>query len=175
MSLNILFASRNDIIKRTPLNGAVDPDKIIPFMKTAQYKYLLNILGTVLFEYLQAIIADNTINTDANLILYKTLVDNFIVDCLVHYTMVESLPFLAYTFGNGSIYKNTAENATSPSKNDIDFLMQKELQTAQFYAERLVTYLIAYSTDYPQYLETTGKSNNVYSDKSQTYTNGWVL
>jgi hypothetical protein len=175
MSLNIIFISRNDLIKRTPLNGAVDPDKIIPFAKIAQDKYMLNILGTVLFEYLQTIIADNTINTDGTLAAYKTLVNDYIVDCLVHYTMVEALPFLAYTFGNGSIYKNTAENATSPSKNDIDFLMQKELSTSQFYAERLVTFLIAYSTTYPQYLETTGKSNNVYSDKSQTYTNGWVL
>jgi hypothetical protein len=68
-----------------------------------------------------------------------------------------------------------AEQGTSPSKNDIDFLLQKELQTAQFYAERLVNYLIAYSSNYPEYLATTGFSDNVFPDKGQQYRNGWVI
>jgi hypothetical protein len=34
MSKNILFCSRNDIVKRTPLGGNIDPEKIIPFVKT---------------------------------------------------------------------------------------------------------------------------------------------
>ena len=38
MSRNILFISRNDIIRRSPLGGNVDPENIIPFVKTAQDK-----------------------------------------------------------------------------------------------------------------------------------------
>jgi hypothetical protein len=171
MSLNILMCSRNDIIKRTPLGGNVDPEKIIPFVKTAQDKYILIALGTVLYDKLQADIAAGTLTGK-----YRTLVDEYIIDCLVHYSMVEALPFLAYSISNGGIVKNiSSEQATSPDKNDIDFLLQKELATAQFYAERLVTFLIAFSFDYPEYLATTGFSNNVYPDKSQQYKNGWVL
>ena len=48
-----LFCSRNDIVKRTPLGGNVDPEKIIPFVKTAQDKYILITLGTVLYSKLQ--------------------------------------------------------------------------------------------------------------------------
>ena len=170
MSRNILFISRNDIIKRSPIGGNIDPEKIIPFVKTAQDKYLLNILGTVLFEYLQDQIAAATVAEP-----YITLLEQYIKDTLVHYSVVEALPFLAYTIANGSIYKNTSEQAVSPTKNDIDFLLQKELQTAQFYAERLVTYLIAYSNTYPQYNAATGFSNNVFPDMGQQYTQGWVL
>ena len=36
MSRNILFISRNDIIKRTPIGGNIDPEKLVPFIKTAQ-------------------------------------------------------------------------------------------------------------------------------------------
>jgi hypothetical protein len=39
-----LFISRNDIIKNTPLGGAIDADKLIPFIRTAQEKYILNLL-----------------------------------------------------------------------------------------------------------------------------------
>ena len=93
----------------------------------------------------------------------------------MHYSVCEALPFLAYTIANGSIYKNTSEQAVSPSKNDIDFLLQKELQTAQFYNERLTTFLIANNNLYPQYNQSNGKLDNVYPDMGQSYTNGWVL
>jgi hypothetical protein len=171
MSKNTLFVSRNDIVKRTPLGGNIDPDKIIPFVKTSQDKYILIILGTVLYDKLQTDIENGTLTG-----IYRSLVNDYIVDTLVHYAMVEALPFLAYTIANGGIVKNiSSEQATSPSKNDIDFLLQKELGTAQFYAERLTDYLIAFSQNIPEYLQTTGFSNNVYPDKGQQYRNGWVL
>jgi len=171
MSANILFCSRNDIVKRTPLGGNVDPDKIIPFVKTAQDKYILIALGTVLYDYLQDQVAAGTLTG-----VYKTLVDEYIIDTLVHYSMVEALPFLAYSIGNVGIVKNiNSEQAISPNKADIDYLLQKELSTAQFYSERLVTYLIAQNSLYPQYLQTTGFSDNVYPDKGQQYRNGWVI
>ena len=44
-----LFITRNDIIKQTPLNGAIDADKLLPFVKTAQDKQILGLLGTVLY------------------------------------------------------------------------------------------------------------------------------
>jgi hypothetical protein len=171
MSRNILMCSRNDITKRTPLGGNIDPEKIIPFVKTAQDKYILLALGSVLYDKIQDDIEAGTLTGR-----YQTLVNEYIIDTLVHYSMVEALPFLAYTIANGGIVKNiSSEQAVSPSKNDIDFLLQKELATAQYYGERLVTYLIAFSSNYPEYLATTGFSNNVYPDKGQQYRNGWVI
>lgn len=170
MSRNILFISRNDIIKRAYVGGNIDPEKIIPFVKTAQDKYVLPILGTVLYNKLQDDIAAETLSG-----VYKSLVDDYICDTLVHYSVVEALPFLAYTIANGSIVKFNPEGTSSPTKNDIDFLLGKSLQTAQFYQERTVTYLIANSTLYPEYNSTNGKLDNVYPDKGQSYTQGWVL
>jgi hypothetical protein len=48
-----LFITRNDIIKNSPLQGAIDADALLPFVRTSQDKYLKNLLGTVLFDYLQ--------------------------------------------------------------------------------------------------------------------------
>ena len=53
MSLNILFITRDDLVKRTPFGGNIAPDKLVPHVKTAQDKHLLPILGTVLFQSLQ--------------------------------------------------------------------------------------------------------------------------
>ena len=171
MSRNVLFISRNDIIKRAPIGGNIDPEKLVPFIKTAQDKYIWIILGSVLYFYLQDNIAADTVVEP-----YTDLLEIYIKDTLVHYAVVEALPFLSYTIANAGIFKNTnPDQSTSPDKRDIDFLLQKELQTAQFYAERLVTHLIANNNLYPQYNATTGKSDNVYPDMGQQYTQGWVI
>ena len=170
MSRNILFISRNDIIRRSPVGGNIDPEKLVPFIKTAQDKYIWIMLGSVLYYYLQDEIAANTLSAP-----YTVLMEEYIKDVLVHYSVVEALPFLSYTIANAGIFKNLPENTEAPTKQDIDFLLQKELQTAQFYAERLVTYLIANNTLYPQYNATTGKSDNIFPDMGQQYTQGWVI
>lgn len=48
-----LLITRNDIIKNTPLGGAIDADALLPFIRTAQEKYILNLLGTILYDKLQ--------------------------------------------------------------------------------------------------------------------------
>ena len=171
MSKNVLFCSRNDIIKRTPVGANIDPDKIVPYIKIAQDKSIFPILGTVLYEKLQSDVQSGSLAGN-----YLTLMNEYIIDTLVHYSMVEALPYLAYTFGNGSIVKNlNSEQGSSPAKVDIDFLLNKSLQTAGFYAERLVSYLIAHNDWFPEYIQSTGYSDNVYPAKGQTYKRGWIL
>jgi len=94
-----LFITRNDIIKNTPLQGAIDADALLPFVRTAQDKYLKNLLGTILFDYLK----------------------------------------------------------------------QSAQENADYYALRLQNYLIAYSTQIPQYLQSIGNATQIYPDQSNQY------
>jgi len=171
MSLNILFITRDDLVKRTPFGGNIQPEKLVPHVKTAQDKNLLPILGTVLYQYLQQQIASGSVSG-----IYEELLDDYIKDCLVHYTAVEALPFLSYTFANSGIVRNVGEASQAPSKVEIDFLLDKELQSAQFYAQRLRDFLIAQSpTQIPQYYQATGDATMVYPNRGVQYTGGWVL
>lgn len=169
-----LFISRDTLIKRTVFGGNINPEKLIPHVYTAQAKYILPILGTVLYETLQSRIIQEQNGTAMEQRL-KILLDDYITDTLCHYVVVEALPWSLYAFGEGGTMMNTPEFKTNPEKRNIDFLLQKELQSAQFFAERLVDFLIANSPDYPEYWETNGKSDNIYPDKSQSYNRGWVL
>ena len=166
-----LIISEEKLREFTDINDNLDSKLLMNAVREAQDIYLQRLTGTSLYEYILAQIDANTLSGE-----YKTLVDEYIIDTLVHYAMVEALPFLAYSIGNTGITKNlNSEQGASPAKNEIDYLLQKELATAQFYSERLVTYLIAQNTLYPQYLQTTGFSDNVYPDKGQQYRNGWVI
>ncbi len=169
--LNILFIKRDDVTKRTPYGGNIDPDKLVPFMKTAQDKYILPVLGTVLFQKLETIIVAGTVNDVSNA-AYKTLLDDYITDCLVYYTVVESLPFLSYNISNTGVQRHLSEQSVLPSKNEIDYLVEKALQSAQFYQERLLTYLLSYPNLYPEYYLSNGKIDNVYPNQGWSYTAG---
>jgi hypothetical protein len=168
-----LFINRNDIIKNTPLQGAIDADALLPFLRTAQDKYLKNLLGTVLFDYLQAQITANTVSSLS--IYYQDLLDDHIKNVLIWYACVEYIPFSSVQFKSNGSVKQQSDQGTAPSKSEIDYLLNKALNNADYYALRLQNYLIAYSNNIPQYLESVGNQTQIYPDQSNQYFGGIQL
>ena len=166
----VLFITRNDIIKNTPLQGAIDADKLLPFVRTAQDKYLLDLLGTVLFDYLQAKIADNTFGT-LN-VYYQDLMDDHIKNTLIWHSAVEYIPFSSISFKSEGAVKHLSDQSVSPGKNEVDYLKQQAQQNADYYATRLQNYLISYSNQIPQYLESVGNQTQIYPNMANTYFGG---
>jgi len=168
-----LFINRNDIIKNTPLQGAIDADALLPFVRTAQDKYLKNLLGTILFDYLQAEITANTVSNLS--IYYQDLLDDYIKNTLIWYTAVEYIPFSSVQFKSNGAVKQQSEQGIAPGKNEIDYLKQQAQNNADYYALRLQNYLIAYSNNIPQYLESVGNQTQIYPDQSNQYFGGIQL
>ena len=168
-----LFITRNDIIKNTPLQGAIDADALLPFVRTAQDKYLKNLLGTILFDYLQAQILANTTGTLSS--YYQELLDDYIKNALIWYSTVEYIPFSSVQFKSNGAVKQQSEQGVSPSKTEIDYLKQIAQTNADYYALRLQNYLIAYSQNIPQYLQSIGNQTQIYPDQSNQYFGGIQL
>jgi len=168
-----LFITRNDIIKNTPLQGAIDADALLPFVRTAQDKYLKNLLGTVLFFYLQDQIKLGTVGTLS--VYYQDLLDDYIKNTLIWYSAVEYIPFSSVQFKSNGAVKQTSEQATAPSKSEIDYLKNQAQTNADYYALRLQNYLIAYSNQIPQYLESVGNQTQIYPDQTNQYFGGIQL
>ena len=168
-----LFITRNDIIKNTPLQGAIDADALLPFVRTAQDKYLKNLLGTVLFDYLQAQIVAGTVSSLSS--YYQDLLDDYVKNSLIWYACVEYIPFSSVQFKSNGAVKQKSEQGEAPSKTEIDYLKQIAQTNADYYALRLQNYLIAYSQNIPQYLETVGNQTQIYPDQSNQYFGGIQL
>jgi len=163
-----LLITRNDIIKNTPLGGAIDADALLPFIRTAQEKYILNILGTVLYNKLQDDIEAETAFTG----IYEELVTDYVKPTLIWYGCVEYIPFSAVQFKSNGAVKQQSETGISPSKTEVDYLLNKALSNAEYYSTRLQDYLIAYSSQIPQFLESVGNSTQIYPDQSNQYFGG---
>ena len=163
-----LFITRNDIIKNTPLGGAIDADALLPFVRTAQEKYLLNLLGTVLYNKLQDDIEDGDSFTG----YYQTLVQDYVKPTLIWYSCVEYIPFSAISFKSNGAVKHISETSVSPGKNEVDYLLSKALDNAGYYSTRLQDYLLANSSNIPEYLQSVGDSTQIYPDQSNQYFGG---
>jgi hypothetical protein len=168
-----LFINRNDIIKNTPLQGAIDADALLPFVRTAQDKYLKNLLGTVLFDFLQAQITTNTVG--ALSVYYQDLLDDHIKNTLIWYSCVEYIPFSSVQFKSNGAVKQQSEQGIAPSKGEVDYLLEKARNNADYYALRLQNYLIAYSVNIPQYNQSVGNQTQIYPDMSNQYFGGIQL
>lgn len=166
-----LLITRNDIIKNTPLGGAIDADALLPFIRTAQEKYILNIVGTILYNKLQDDVEAETAFTGS----YKELVEDYIKPTLIWYACVEYIPFSSVTFKSAGSVKQQSETGIAPSKNEVDYLLSKALNNADYYSTRLQDWLIANNTSVPEYNETTGDATQIYPDQSNQYFGGIQL
>ena len=168
-----LFINRDDIIKNSPLQGALDADSLLPFVRTAQDKYLKNLLGTVLFAFLQAEITANTVNSLS--VYYQDLLNDHIKNTLIWYACVEYIPFSSVQFKSNGAVKQQSEQGIAPLKSEIDYLKQRAQENADYYALRLQNYLIAYSQNIPQYLQSVGNQTQIYPDMTNQYFGGIQL
>jgi hypothetical protein len=168
-----LFITRNDIIKNTPLQGAIDADALLPFVVTAQKKYIKNLIGTIMYDYLSAQIIANTVSGLS--IYYQDLLNDYIKNSLIWYGCVEYIPFSSIQFKYNGAVKQQSEQAVTPSKSEIDYLLNKALNNADYYALRLQNYLVAYSNEIPQYLESVGNQTQIYPDQTNQYFGGIQL
>jgi len=162
----VLFVNEDKLKSSTAINYNVDTAFLLPFLKIAQDKHLQIILGTKLYNKLQNDIAgvDGATLTG----VYKTLVDDYIQDAIIHYALVEALPFISFQIKNGSITQKNSENGTAATRQDVDYLVQKERDSAEFYGQRIVEYLCNDSSSFPEYSQNTGADLNPISNAYYT-------
>ena len=240
-----LLITRNDVVKFTALNGNVDTDSFIQWVKIAQDIDIQRILGTQLLQKLQAEIilaysgiptaisisdagtgyttatgvtttgtgtgltvditavgglvtvtdiddagtgykiGDTVIidggNDDAEITIdsiytiptdYNNLLVTYVKPMLIHFAMSQFLPFAAYTIANKGVYKHNSENSTNVEKNEIDYLVQKELMIAQNYAERFIDYISFNNDLFPEY--NTNSNGDMFPSTQNNFT-GWFI
>ena len=162
-----LFISRTDLVKNSIIDGNVDTDKFIQFIKISQEIHIQNYLGGKLYDKISADIVAGTLSGD-----YLTLVTDYVQPMLIHYAMVDYLPFAAYQVKNGGVFKHNSENAQTASKDEVDFLVSKQRDFAEYYTRRFVDYMCFHGNLYPEY--TNNSEDDVYPDKDVNSSN-WVL
>ena len=162
-----LFISTTDLKKNSIIDGNVDIDKMLQFVKVAQQIDIQNLLGTDLYNKISADIIADSLSGD-----YLTLVKTYVQPCLIWFSQMNYIPFAAYTITNKSVLKHSSETAQNVDKNEVDYLVAKEREFAQYYTTRFVDYICFNDNLFPEY---NSNSNDDINPDTDTTFNGWVL
>lgn len=157
-----------DLKRFTFVDGNLDSDKLLQFVKIAQDIHIQSYLGTDLLEKIKNDIVAGTLTG-----VYLTLLETYVKPMLIHWAMVEYLPFAAYNVTNKGMYKSTSENAETVDKNEVDFLIQKSRSLAENYSQRFVDYMVYNQSNFPEY--TSNSNNDIYPNHGNGQITNWYL
>lgn len=166
-----LFINRTDLVRNSIIDGNVDTDKFIQFIKLAQQIHIQNYLGTELYNKIGTLITSGDID-EAEYADYKTLLNDYIQPMLIWWSQVDYIPFASYQIRNGGIYKHSSETSEAVGKDEVDFLVNKAREKADFYTRRFIDYISFRNATYPEYTANTNEDMNPSQDATF---NGWVL
>ena len=161
-----LFISTQDLKKNSIIDGNVDSDKIVQYIEIAQDIHIQNYLGGKLYKKLQTLIVNGTITDSANSD-YKTLLDDYVKPMLIWYTQATYLPYSMFQISNGGMFKHRSENSDTVSKEEMDYIVQKAKDTAEFYTRRFMDYMDFNSQKYPEYLQSANE--NMHPDRDVNF------
>jgi len=162
-----LLISKLDVIKYTSIDGNIDYDKLLPHIKVAQDIWIQQYTGTDLLNKIKSDIIADTLSGD-----YLSLITNYLKPMLVHYSMVEYLPFASYQISNQGVYQKEVESSQSVNYEDVLSLTEKYKKRAEHYAQRFIDYINFNQNLFPEY---NSNSNGDMYPNNQTYQSNWYL
>ena len=167
----VLFISEAKLKDSTAINLNLSTSLLLPYVLQAQKLYVEPKLGTTLYEKLESLITAGTIGNVGNE-AYKTLVDEYIGDCLPSWAFHMCIPYLRFKTENGNIYSKTSETGNALSTEEAQHLREEVRNNAEYFTERMIQYITNNITLFPEYNTNSGAD---ISPDQNAYYNGMNL
>ena len=164
MSKNILFITEETFKSRTGASNAIDGKQLFPMIKVAGDIYIQPVLGSNLYKRLQTGITLDNLSVNE-----KLLIDDYMTDALIWYTMSMLPMVMGYQLFSKGFLQKTAEESNTPSRGDLELIEQKYKSMAEFYNTRMISYLKENYTLYSEYLN-YGMGLDVIFPEDKAYT-----
>tara|TARA_R110000765_G_scaffold93005_3_gene175327 strand:- start:3553 stop:4116 length:564 start_codon:yes stop_codon:yes gene_type:complete len=166
---NVLFISETFLKDNTLLHENIDFKYLRPVVLMCQDIHIQHKIGTTLYDELKTQITASSL-TAANL----TLLEDYIQPSLLYWVQAEAPTAISYKFLNKGLHQQSSENSSNASLDEINFIQQRYKDKAEWYTERLVSFLLEKSTDYPAYANPNSGLDTIQPD-TRTYTTGLFL
>lgn len=163
MSKNIIFITENLFKERTGASNAIDAKQLFPMIKVSQDIHIQPILGSTLYKRLQTGIDEDNLTVNE-----KTLIDEYITDALIWFTMSMLPMTMGYQLFSKGFLQKTSEESNTPSRADLELIETKYKSMAEFYNKRMIKYLQENYTLYGEYLN-PGAGLDVIFPEEQAY------
>lgn len=161
----VLLVSEQRMKDWTALDNNIRIDVLTPSILNAQQIYVQDTLGTPFFNRLKAGVLANDLTTDESEFLR-----DYVGPALMQYALYLLLPNLKYKFVEKGIVSGSSEETDSTDLDELKYLRETALDTAQFYDERMREYLKDYPNLFPIYR--TWNAKGMAPNKQSAYFSG---
>lgn len=146
------------LISKSVIDENVDYAKITPIIELVQDKYLLPILGTDLYNAIEAALVAYIDSNTTIPTRFQAILDTYILKALVYWILAESSDTFKWRYANKGVLEKSGTDAQPASSLDLQRLVDKWSNNAQLYINNLQAYLRFYGSTYPEYTSiTTGQ------------------
>lgn len=168
-----LWIDETYLMENSVIYDNVDMKIITPSILFAQKAHIKPILGTKLFDVIQAEI--NLYGTATA--SYSTRVRNLLTqlkDVLLYRVMEDATSEMVYKWMNKGIVIKTGENVQTSTQGMVEFIQNKNRIKAELFENRVRDYLIRYESTYPE-LNTNTEADEIQPARSWTARTGIFL
>ena len=144
----VFLVSAKTLKTNSIINNNVDEMYILPAIEFAQDEGLQSLIGTKLYNKLMDLVESGDITGSTN---YKLLLDEYVTPYLINKATADIQIPLAYKLRNQGVVQNTSENTYVPSMKDTQYVVQHYEDKANFYGQRMSSYLNANRSKFPEY------------------------
>jgi len=162
---NVLLVSEQRMKQWTSLDNNIRIDLLTPSIIQAQDIYIQDTLGTKFYKRLKAGVIANDLTTDES-----TFLKDYVGPCLIQYALYLLLPNLKYKMVEAGIVNGTSEETQATTLEEMQYLRESALDTAQFYNQRMLEYLIDNPGMFADY--TNPGTDGMYPNKDTPYFSG---
>ena len=164
-----LILSEETLKERSSVHSNIDAKLITPYIKIAQDIHIEPILGTTLYKKILSLIPNLTGD-------YKNLVDDYIIEPLIHFTLYYLPVSLSLQYYNRGIQKKSGDNADAVTMQELRELQNDSKRIAEFYGNKLKDYLKEKSTSsfLPEYI-LSDSGCNIVQPECKVYTTPFCL
>lgn len=157
MAQNITLISYDYLKANTNIEENIDVKTLTPYIILSQEKYLLPILGTALYNKICTDAIAGTLTGD-----YQSLLETYGQPTLAWYCLYEMLPWVNFQLTNKAVSLKNSDTSQPATKEDIQYLQAKLANNAEYYAQRMINYLRANYTLFPELLNQGADVSTVF-------------
>lgn len=168
MAYTALLVSEQRMKQWTSLDENVRVEDITPFIINAQDIYIQDTLGTKFYDRLKDGVINDDLNSDE-----QHLLNEYVAKSLMQYALYMMLPTIKYKIVEKGIVSGTSEETAATTLDELKYLRQSVLDTAEFYNKRLIEYLCDNPGMFPDY-DAPG-TDGMYPNKQNPYFSGLVV
>ena len=169
MAYTALLVSEQRLKQYTNLDSNVRNEEIAPWIIMGQDIYMQTSLGTPFLNRLKEGVVANDLNAAELLLL-----NDYIAPTLMQYSLYLMYPSIKYRVVEKGLVSGNSEDTDATSLEELKYLRQTTLDSAEFYDARLREYLCDVATGtFPQY-DVVNSDDGMVPEKGTPYFGGLV-